>query len=108
MLSLLMKIIRNNTAVEYKILMEQTNKKWYMFSPPVSQSVDMEEIFLLYLDFMFSSIYDCVISLLFFSPDFILIGSFPVWSISGYTGCRYAGPALDGLYKSRNKLWNSY
>jgi hypothetical protein len=27
MLSLLMKIIRNNTAVEYKILMEQTNKK---------------------------------------------------------------------------------
>ena len=38
----------------------------------------MEEIFLLYLDFMFCSIYDCVTSLLFISPDLILIGSFPV------------------------------
>jgi hypothetical protein len=38
----------------------------------------MEEIFLLYLDFIFCSIYDCVTSLLFISPDFILIGSFPV------------------------------
>jgi hypothetical protein len=28
--------------------------------------------------FMFCSIYDCVTSLLFISPDFILIGSFPV------------------------------
>ena len=49
-----------------------------MFSSPVSQSVQMEEIFLLYLDFIFCSIYDCVTSLLFISPDFILIGSFPV------------------------------
>ena len=49
-----------------------------MSSSPVSQSVQMEEIFLLYLDFMLCSIYDCVISLLFISPDFILIGSFPV------------------------------
>jgi hypothetical protein len=40
--------------------------------------VQMEEIFLLYLDFMFCSIYDCVTSLLFISPDLILIGSFPV------------------------------
>jgi hypothetical protein len=34
----------------------------------------MEEIFLLYLDFIFCSIYDYVTSLLFISPDFILIG----------------------------------
>jgi hypothetical protein len=56
-----------------------------MFSSPVSQSVQMEEIFLLYLDFIFCSIYDCVTSLLFISPDFILIGSFAMRNEKDHT-----------------------
>jgi hypothetical protein len=62
--------------------LEQTNKKWYMFSSPVSQSVQMEEIFLLYLDFIFCSIYDCVTSLLM-RTYIISCWSVLVWKVHG-------------------------